>query len=69
MSSPALIFTILAILFILAYFIYVFLSFAYGDADIKSDSLKDGYWVENQLLKSFPESDLLKDFNLKLKMN
>ncbi|AXT18475.1 RIP metalloprotease RseP [Flavobacteriaceae bacterium AU392] len=37
--------------FILAYFIYVFLSFAYGDADIKSDSLKDGYWVENQLLK------------------
>lgn len=36
--------------FILAYFIYVFLSFAYGDADISSDSLKDGYWIENQLL-------------------
>ena len=36
--------------FILAYFIYVFLSFAYGDADVSSESLKDGYWVENQLL-------------------
>lgn len=37
--------------FILAYFIYVFLSFTYGDADVKSSSLKDGYWIENPLLK------------------
>ncbi|MDG5490580.1 RIP metalloprotease RseP [Psychroserpens sp. SPM9] len=37
--------------FILAYFIYVFISFAYGDTDITSESLKDGYWIENPLLK------------------
>ncbi len=36
--------------FILAYFIYVFLSFAYGDTDFSSESLKDGYWIENELL-------------------
>lgn len=36
--------------FILAYFIYVFLSFAYGDTDFKADSIKDGYWIENPLL-------------------
>ncbi|MEH6534765.1 MAG: RIP metalloprotease RseP [Psychroserpens sp.] len=37
--------------FILAYFIYVFMSFTYGDTDITSESLKDGYWIENPLLK------------------
>lgn len=37
--------------FILAYFIYVFLAFAYGDTTTKVSSLKDGYWVENELLK------------------
>ena len=36
--------------FILAYFIYVFLSFAYGDIDIKADSIKDGYSVTNPIL-------------------
>ena len=37
--------------FILAYFIYVFISFAYGDTDYTAESLKDGYWIENPLLK------------------
>ncbi|WP_026754440.1 RIP metalloprotease RseP [Sediminibacter sp. Hel_I_10] len=37
--------------FILAYFIYVFLAFGYGDTTTKVSSLKDGYWIENQLLK------------------
>ncbi len=37
--------------FILAYFIYVFLSFTYGDTDYTSESLKDGYWIENPLLQ------------------
>lgn len=37
--------------FILAYFIYVFMSFAYGDTDVKVDSLKDGYWVDNPFLE------------------
>lgn len=36
--------------FILAYIIYVFISFAYGDSDVTVDSLKDGYWIENQVL-------------------
>ncbi len=39
--------------FILAYFIYVALSFTYGDTDITSESIKDGYWIENQLLLDF----------------
>ena len=37
--------------FILAYFIYVAMSFTYGDTYITTDSIKDGYWIENQLLK------------------
>ncbi|WP_299272453.1 RIP metalloprotease RseP [uncultured Psychroserpens sp.] len=37
--------------FILAYFIYVFIAFVYGDKTTKVESLKDGYWVENQLLQ------------------
>ncbi|WP_299120946.1 RIP metalloprotease RseP [uncultured Winogradskyella sp.] len=36
--------------FILAYVIFVFVSFVYGDTDIKIDSLKGGYLVENQVL-------------------
>ena len=36
--------------FILAYVIYVCMSFAYGDADVKVDSLKDGYWIDNPAL-------------------
>ncbi|MCK7589628.1 RIP metalloprotease RseP [Subsaxibacter sp. CAU 1640] len=37
--------------FILAYVIYVFASFAYGDTDTPVSSLKDGYWIESPLLK------------------
>ena len=37
--------------FILAYVIYVFLSFGYGDIDISADSVKDGYAVTNPILK------------------
>jgi len=36
--------------FILAYIIYVFVSFVYGDTDIKIDSLKGGYLIENSVL-------------------
>ncbi|GAB5563492.1 MAG: RIP metalloprotease RseP [Winogradskyella sp.] len=36
--------------FILAYVIYVFASFVYGDTDIKIDSLKGGYEIENPVL-------------------
>jgi regulator of sigma E protease len=36
--------------FILAYVIYVAVSFAYGDSDVKVDSLKDGYWIDNPAL-------------------
>lgn len=36
--------------FVLAYFIYVFMSFGYGDTDIAVDSLKDGFAIENPLL-------------------
>lgn len=38
--------------FILAYVIYVFLAFTYGDTDIPLSSLKGGYEVENPLLKA-----------------
>lgn len=37
--------------FILAYFIYVFVAFVYGDTDIKIDSLKGGYFIENPVLQ------------------
>lgn len=37
--------------FILAYVIYVFISFVYGDKDYALDSLKDGYLIENQLMR------------------
>jgi regulator of sigma E protease len=36
--------------FILAYVIYVFASMAYGDIDIKADSITDGYYVTNPIL-------------------
>ena len=36
--------------FILAYVIYVAVSFAYGDATVSVASLEDGYWVENPAL-------------------
>lgn len=39
--------------FILAYVIYVAISFTYGDADVKVDSLKDGYWIDNPALLDF----------------
>ncbi|MFK7833246.1 MAG: RIP metalloprotease RseP [Winogradskyella sp.] len=39
--------------FILAYVIYVAVSFAYGDSDVKVDSLKDGYWIDNPALLDF----------------
>ena len=37
--------------FILAYVIFVFVSFTYGDTDIKIDSLKGGYLIENPVLQ------------------
>ncbi|WP_289723449.1 RIP metalloprotease RseP [Robiginitalea aurantiaca] len=33
--------------FIVALLIYIFASFYYGDADISTESIKDGYWVTN----------------------
>jgi len=36
--------------FVLALIIYIVASFAYGDADIATDSIKDGYVIENPLL-------------------
>jgi len=36
--------------FILAYIIYVFLAFGYGDTDITTDSIQDGYTVTNPIL-------------------
>ncbi|MGF1557066.1 RIP metalloprotease RseP [Paucihalobacter sp.] len=36
--------------FILAYIIYVFASFAYGDIDISTESVTDGYFVRNEIL-------------------
>ncbi|WP_452220537.1 RIP metalloprotease RseP [Lacinutrix salivirga] len=38
--------------FVLALIIYILASFAYGDADIATASLKDGYLIENPVLKS-----------------
>lgn len=36
--------------FILAYFIYALISFTYGDIDIEVDSIKDGFFVRNEIL-------------------
>ncbi len=37
--------------FILAYIIYVFIAFVYGDKTTTVASMKDGYWIENKLLQ------------------
>ena len=37
--------------FILAYVIYVFIAFIYGDKTTTVASMKDGYWIENELLQ------------------
>ena len=37
--------------FILAYIIYVYMAFGYGDTEIEASSLKGGYQVENPLLQ------------------
>lgn len=37
--------------FILALIIYIFMAFGYGDTDISPESIKDGYWIDNPLLK------------------
>ncbi len=37
--------------FILAYVIYVFIAFVYGDKTTTVASMKDGYWIENELLQ------------------
>jgi len=36
--------------FILAAVIYIFMMFSYGDMDISTNSIKDGYWIVNPLL-------------------
>ncbi|WP_435135339.1 RIP metalloprotease RseP [Formosa sp. A9] len=36
--------------FILAALIYMFMAFAYGETDIATSSIKDGYWITNPLL-------------------
>ena len=36
--------------FILAAVIYIFMLFGYGDVDITTNSIKDGYWIVNPLL-------------------
>lgn len=36
--------------FVLALIIYIFMSFGYGDTDISTNSIKDGYWISNPLL-------------------
>lgn len=38
--------------FIVALLVYIFASFYYGDTDIATDSLKDGYSIENPILKN-----------------
>lgn len=37
--------------FIVAFLIYIFASFYYGDKDVATDSLKDGYWVTSQVMQ------------------
>ena len=36
--------------FLVALFIYIFASFTYGDADISTASIRDGYWVTNPVI-------------------
>ncbi len=39
--------------FILAAIIYIFMAYGYGESDISASSIKDGYMVNNPLLKEF----------------
>ncbi len=39
--------------FILAYIIYIGMAFGYGESDIATSSIKDGYWIANPLLEDF----------------
>jgi len=39
--------------FVLALIIYIFMSFAYGETDISTDSIKDGYWITNPIISEF----------------
>ena len=36
--------------FLIAFLIYIFTSFYYGDTDISTASIKDGYWITNPVL-------------------
>ncbi len=36
--------------FLVAFLIYIFISFYYGDTDISTKSIKDGYWISNKVL-------------------
>lgn len=51
--------------FVLAYVIFVGMSFFYGDADVRADSLKGGYYVENPVLldAGFKTGDKVKAIN------
>jgi len=37
--------------FIVAFLIYIFASFYYGDTDVDTNSLKDGYWVTSSVMQ------------------
>ena len=37
--------------FIVAFLIYIFASFYYGDKDVATNSLQDGYWVTSQVMQ------------------
>lgn len=55
--------------FVLALIIYIFMSFGYGETDISTESIKDGYWIQNPLLKNlgFKTGDkiiAINDFNV-----
>ena len=39
--------------FLLAYVIYIGMAFGYGESDIATSSIKDGYWIANPLLEDF----------------
>ena len=46
--------------FVLAYVIYVVMSFTYGDTDITASSMKDGYWIDNPLLNDIGLRQVIK---------
>jgi regulator of sigma E protease len=39
--------------FLLAYIIYIGMAFGYGESDIATSSIKEGYWIANPLLEDF----------------